>query len=50
MSHNDNMQSSDGKTWVPAVPVDPKSVGAFSLRYRIMFKVRAFFAKAVRHD
>jgi hypothetical protein len=39
------MQSSDGKTWFPAVPVSPREIGAFGLHYRIMFRVRAFFAR-----
>lgn len=39
------MQSRDGKTWEPAVPVSPREVGAFGLHYRIMFRVRAFFAR-----
>ena len=39
------MQSRDGIHWEPAVPVSARSVGAFGLHYRIMFRVRAFFRR-----
>ena len=42
------MQSSDGKTWEPAVPISAREVGAFGLHYLIMFRVRSFFRRIWR--